>query len=106
MVLPNASRNDGVALRDIVERFDGFLLSYVARLIVGKWVFFFTAFNRCIPFTDLGLFEFSFFSQLGHTLERVFNIRMDRVFDALIFIMLGNVDVDVDNFCVRCEFGD
>ena len=40
-MLPYASRDNGVALRDIVERFDGFLLSYVARLIVGKWMFFF-----------------------------------------------------------------
>ena len=105
-MLPYASRNDGIALRDIVERFDGFLLSYVARLIVGKWVFFFQPSIVAFHLLILGFFEFSFFSQLGHSLKRVFNIRMDGVFDALVFIMLGNVDVDVDNFCVRCEFGD
>ncbi len=106
LVLPHTGGDDGVALGDVVERFDGLLLRDVLALFVAEGVLRFPLVAGGEPFAEVGFLEFRLFGDGAEARKGVFDVRVNRECDALVLVVFGNINVDVDDFGVGCEFID
>ena len=106
LVLPHTGGDDGVAFGDVVEGFDGLLLRDVLALFVAEGVLRFPLIAGGEPFAEVGFLKFSLFGDGAEARKGVFDVRVNRQRDALVLVVFGNINVDVDDFRVGCEFID
>ena len=108
LVLADASGDDGLTLGFFEEDFDGFLREDVLGLaLVAERirVLFLPAVDGLVPLLQVRLLE-ALLGERDHAAERVLDVGVDRVVRELVLLVLGAVDVDVDDRGVRGELLD
>ena len=105
-MLTHTCSDNGVPLGELIECFDRFLLRDVLALFVCERILLLPLFDGIHPLANIWLFKAFFCSEFSESLERILNVWMDGVGDALIFIVLRHINIDVNDSCIRGEFID
>ena len=102
LVLADTGRDDRVALGEFVENFYRLLGNDVFTLLVAERVILHPRRDLGVPRLVVGRSELrGEFVEAG---EGVFDVARDRELDALVLVVLGSVDVDVDDLGGNGEF--
>ncbi len=106
LVLADAGGDDGFAFGQFEENANRLLGEDVRAFFVAEGMFLHPAAGFRQPFRAVGGGEVAAFHQLVQPAERIFNIRDNRISNDFVFVVLGGVDVDVDNGRFGGEFRD
>ena len=105
LMLADSGSDYRFAVSELIKNANRFLGKDVWAFFVLKWVFVFPGLDLIDPSADVGFFEIVLFAQFDHAAERLFDFSDDRMVDDLVFVVLGSVDVEMNNLSLWSKSG-